>query len=111
MSKIAYLYLFITIAAEVVGVGFLKETREFTRLVPSLIVIVSYAITLYFLALVMKTVPVSVAYAFWAAFGIVFVVLIGVFYYKEPIDTPAMIGTSLIVAGVVVVNLFSKTVH
>ena len=111
MSKIAYLYLLITIAAEVVGVGFIKETREFTRLIPSVIVVVSYAITLYFLALVMKTVPVSIAYAFWAAFGIVFVVLVGVFYYKEPFDTPAIIGTTLIVGGVVIVNLFSKTLH
>ena len=111
MTPTAYLFLFITITAEVIGVGFLKETREFTRLGPSVIVVISYAVTLYCLALVMKTVPVSIAYALWAAFGIVFVVLIGAFYYKEPIDMPAVIGTALIIAGMVVVNLFSKTLH
>ncbi len=111
MSKLAYIYLFITIVAEVVAVGALKETKEFTRLIPSLIVIGGYAVTLYFLALVMRTVPVSLAYSFWAAFGILFVVLIGVFYYKETFDAAAMVGTACIVTGIVVINVFSKAIH
>lgn len=108
MEKITYLYLAITIVAEVIGVGFLKETKEFTRLIPSLIVISCYGITLYFLSLVMRTIPMSIAYAFWAAFGIIFVVIVGIVYYKEPIDAPAIIGTAFITVGLVIINMYSK---
>ena len=111
MNKMTYLYLTITILAEVIGVGFLKETKEFTKFIPSLIVISCYGITLYFLSLVMRTMPVSTAYAVWAAFGIIFVVIVGVVFYKEPVDAPAIIGTAFIAVGLVVINMYSKVLH
>ena len=110
MNKITYLYLFITVIAEVIAVGALKETQQFTKFLPSLIVVIGYGVTLYFLTLVMKSTPMSTAYALWAAFGIILVVCVGVFYYKEPIDMPAIIGVSLITIGIVIINFYSKTV-
>lgn len=110
MSKTLYLYLFITVIAEVIAVSALKETQQFTKLFPSLIVIAGYAVTLYFLTLVMQSMPMGIAYALWAAFGIIFVVLVGVFYYKESIDLPAIIGLLLIIVGIVIINVYSKVV-
>lgn len=108
MDKTAYLYLLITVTAEVIAVSTLKETQNFTRLIPSLVVIVGYAVTLYFLTLVMDKIPMGIAYALWAALGIIFVVLMGIFYYKEPVDIPALVGISFIVVGIVVINLYSS---
>ena len=106
----AYLYLAIAILAEVAATSALKASEEFTRLVPSLVVVVGYGVAFYFLTLVLRSIPVGVTYAIWAGVGIVLVALVGVVLYKQVPDIPAMIGIGLIVAGVVVINVFSKTV-
>jgi len=105
-----YFYLIIAIAVEVVATTTLKSTNEFTRLIPSLVVVIGYGVAAYLLTLVLRTMDVGVTYALWAGLGIVFVTLLGAIMYKEIPDTPAVIGIGLIVAGVVVINLFSKTV-
>ena len=106
----AYLYLAIAILAEVAATSALKASEEFTRLVPSLVVVVGYGVAFYFLTLVLRSIPVGVTYAIWAGVGIVLVALVGAALYKQVPDMPAMIGIGLIVAGVVVINVFSKTV-
>ena len=106
----AYLYLAIAILAEVAATSALKASEEFTRLVPSLVVVVGYGVAFYFLTLVLRSIPVGVTYAIWAGVGIVLVALVGAVLYKQVPDIPAMIGIGLIVAGVVVINVFSKTV-
>jgi len=109
-NKMAYSYLAIAIFAEVVATSALKASEEFTKLVPSLIVIIGYGASFYFLTHVLKTIPLGVTYAIWSGLGIVLVTIAGVILYKQTPDLPAVLGMGLIVAGVVVINVFSKTV-
>ncbi len=106
----AYLYLAIAIVAEVAATSALKASAEFTKLLPSLIVVVGYGVAFYFMTLVLRTIPVGITYAIWAGLGIVLVAIAGALLYKQAPDIPALIGMGLIVAGVVVIHVFSKTV-
>jgi len=105
-----YLYLTIAIIAEVAATSALKASEEFTRLIPSLIVVIGYAVAFYFLTLVLRAIPVGITYAIWSGLGIVLVTVVGILLYRQMPDLPALIGMGLIVAGVVVINVFSKTV-
>ncbi|MFD1216294.1 MULTISPECIES: DMT family transporter [Microbulbifer] len=108
--KSAYIYLAVAIAAEVAATSALKASEQFTRLWPSVIVVVGYAIAFYMLTLVLKSIPVGVAYAIWSGLGIVLVAIIGAVVYREIPDPAAIVGMGLIIAGVVVLNVFSKSV-
>ncbi|MBC2717203.1 MAG: multidrug efflux SMR transporter [Desulfobacteraceae bacterium] len=105
-----YLYLAIAIVAEVAATSALKASVEFTKLLPSLIVVVGYGVAFYFMTLVLRTIPIGITYAVWAGLGIVLVAIVGALLYKQMPDIPALIGMGLIVAGVVVIHVFSKTV-
>nr|MDA3807711.1 multidrug efflux SMR transporter [Thiomicrorhabdus sp.] len=94
----------------VIATSALKSSEEFTKLVPSLIVIVGYIVAFYFLALVLKTVPIGIAYAIWAGMGIVLVAIVGAVIFKQIPDLAALIGMTLIIAGVLVMHFFSKTI-
>ena len=107
--KMGYLYLGIAVAAEVIATSALKASDGFTRPLPTVVVALGYGIAFYFLSLVLKTVPVGVAYAIWSGAGIVLIGLIGWLVLKQPLDLPAMLGMGLIVAGVAVIQLFSRT--
>ncbi|MBN9525482.1 MAG: multidrug efflux SMR transporter [Alphaproteobacteria bacterium] len=104
-----YLYLAIAIIAEVVATSALKASDQFTKLVPSAIVVIGYGVAFYFLALCLRTIPVGVAYAIWSGLGVVLVAVIGYFVFDQKLDAPAMVGIGLILAGVLVLNLLSKT--
>ena len=104
-----YVYLAIAIIFEVAATNALKMSQEFTKLWPSLFVVVGYGVSFYFFSLVLKTIPVGVAYAVWAGVGVALVTLVAAVIFKQMPDLPAMIGMGLIVSGVVVINLFSKT--
>lgn len=104
-----YLFLLAAIAFEVIGTSFLKKTEQFTKLYPTLIFICSLSLSFYLLTFALRGIPVGIAYAIWSATGIVIISLIGYFVYKETLDFPAILGISLIVIGVVVINLFSKS--
>jgi len=107
-----YLYLAIAIAGEVAATAALKESAEFTKLVPSMIVIVGYATAFFFLALTLRTIPVGIAYAIWAGSGIALITIIGAVRFNEIPDLPAIIGLALIVTGVVVLETMSRmTAH
>jgi small multidrug resistance pump len=105
-----YVYLAIAIVAEVVATNALKASEEFTKLGPVIIVIVGYGIAFYFLSLVLRTIPVGVAYAIWAGTGIVLVAIVAAVVFRQIPDIPAIIGMILIISGVVVMNVFSKTI-
>lgn len=105
-----WLYLGIAIVAEVIATSMLKTTEGFTRLTPSLMVVAGYVVAFYFLTLTLKTIPVGIAYAVWSGVGIVLVALVAWLWHKQTLDPPAIIGMTLIVAGVLVMNLFSKSV-
>ena len=101
--------LAIAIIAEVIATSALKVSEGFTRLIPSLVVVIGYSIAFYGLALTLKVIPVGVAYAIWSGMGIVLVALIGWFVFDQKLDPAAIIGMVLIVAGVVVMNVFSAS--
>lgn len=103
-----YWYLEIAIIAEVIATSALKASGEFTKLVPSIIVITGYGVAFYFLALVLKTIPVGVAYAIWSGMGIVLIAIMVSIFFKQIPDVPALIGMALIILGVVVINVFPK---
>jgi len=104
----AWLILGLAIVAEVVGTSALKASDGFTRLGPSAVVVLAYAVAFYCLALVLRTLPVGVTYAVWSGLGIVLITLVAWLLYGQTIDLAGFIGMALIVSGVVVLNLFSK---
>ena len=108
----AYVYLLIAIVAEVCATSFLEASDGFTRPLPSIATAFGYAIAFYFLSLTLKTVPTGIAYAIWSGVGIVLIAAIAWIFQGQKLDTAAMAGMALIIAGVVVMNVFSKaTAH
>lgn len=107
-QMLAYLYLALAIVAEVSATSALKASAEFTRIIPSLIVIVGYGVSFYLMTLVLETMPVGITYAIWAGLGIILVAIVGAVVYKEIPDIPVLIGMALIIAGVVVIHVFEK---
>lgn len=104
----SYLFLFIAIVFETLATSALKSSEQFSKLIPSIITVLGYIGAFYFLSLTLKTLPVGLAYALWSGVGIVLITLVGVFVFKQIPDTPAIIGFLLIIAGVIVINVFSK---
>lgn len=104
-----WLLLAIAIVAEVVATSALKSSEGFTKLVPSAVVIVGYGVAFYFLSVVLKTIPVGVAYAVWSGLGIVLIAAVAWFFHGQKLDVWAMVGMGLIISGVAVLNLLSRT--
>ena len=104
-----YLFLGIAILFEVVATTALKQTDGFTRLLPSLLAVTGYALAFYFLSLPMRSLPVGIIYALWSGIGMVFIAGIGWVLFHQSLDLAAIIGIALIISGVIVLNLFSKT--
>jgi len=103
-----WIYLGLAIFSEVVATASLKSTEGFTRLVPSIVVLVSYSAAFYFLSLTLDTIPIGVAYAVWSGVGVATITLVSFVLYDQKIDAAGLIGIGLIVAGVVVLRLFSE---
>lgn len=104
-----YLFLSLAIVFEVIGSSFIKASDGFTKWFPTTIVAVAYLVCFYFLSLALKTIPLGIAYAIWGGMGIVLTAIISVLVFKQKLDIPAIIGIVLIVAGVIVMNFFSKS--
>jgi small multidrug resistance pump len=105
----AWLTLGLAILAEVIGTSALKASNGFSNLLPSIVVIVGYGVAFFCLSLTLRQMPIGIAYAVWSGAGTALIALIGVVLYKQRLDMPAMIGIGLIVTGVLVLNLFSKS--
>jgi len=103
-----YLLLAVAILAEVIATSALKSSESFTRLIPSLLVVIGYGIAFTCLSFTLKTLPLGVAYAIWSGAGTALVAAIGWLYYKQQLDLAAILGIGLIIAGVIILNLFSK---
>lgn len=108
MRSFAYGLLAVAIVAEVVATSALRASDGFTRLVPSLIVVAGYGVSFYLLSLTLRSLPVGIVYAVWSGAGIVLITAVAAFLFKQVPDLPAVLGMGLIVAGVVVLNVFSK---
>jgi small multidrug resistance pump len=103
-----FVWLGIAIVAEVIATSTLRASESFSRLLPSLLVVIGYGISFYCLSVTLKSLPVGIVYAIWSGVGIVLVMLTAIVLYRQVPDLPAVIGIALIVAGVAVLNLFSK---
>lgn len=104
----AYLYLILAVGFEVIGTAALQASEQFTKPKPLVLTAVGYAAAFYFLSLVLRTMPVGIAYAIWSGFGVILITLVGLVWFGQRLDLPAVIGLALIVSGVAVINLFSK---
>ena len=104
-----WLILFIAIVSEVVATSSLKSSEGFSRLWPSVTVVIGYGIAFYCLALTLRVIPMGVVYAIWSGIGIVLITLVGWFLFDQKLDLPALLGIGLITAGVVVMNVFSTS--
>ena len=104
-----WVYLGIAIVTEVIGTSALKSSESFTRLYPSLIVVIGYGLSFYFLSLTLAGIPIGIAYAVWSGVGIVLLSLIGLVVHGQKLDMAALVGIALIASGVVILNYFSKS--
>lgn len=102
-------YLFLAVIAEVIGTSFLPATANFTKLLPTTIVAFSYLLSFWLLTYVLKTINLGITYAIWSGLGIVLVSLMGFLIYNQKLDNAAILGIGLIVAGVLILNLFSNS--
>jgi small multidrug resistance pump len=103
-----YVFLAISIVAEVIATSALKASDGFTKLAPSIAVVIGYAVAFHFLSLTLKTIPIGVAYAIWAGAGVSLVALVGWVVFGQKLDAPAIIGMAMIIGGVIVLQVFSK---
>jgi small multidrug resistance pump len=103
-----HLILFLAILAEVIATSALKASENFTRPIPSLLVVAGYGTAFFLLSITLKTLPIGVAYAIWSGVGTALVAVVGWLYYRQSLDLPAILGLTLIIAGTLVLNLFSK---
>jgi len=104
----AYLFLMISIMSELLGTSMLKASQGFTRLYPSIMTVVAFVVSFYFLSLSLKTLPLNMTYAIWSGVGTVATALISILIWKEKVSVGSAVGIALIVAGVIVLNLFGS---
>lgn len=102
-----WLYLCLAIFSEVLATSFLKSSEGFTKLWPSIIVLVGYILAFYFLSLTLDTIPIGIAYAIWSGVGVASITIVSVVAFDQKIDSSAIIGIGLIIIGVVVLRVFS----
>jgi small multidrug resistance pump len=105
-----WLFLLAAIISEVTATSSLKASAGFTKIMPSVVVVVGYALSFYFLSLVLKAIPIGIAYAVWAGLGIVLLAVVGWIVFGQALDAPALLGMALILAGIIIMNVFSNTV-
>ena len=108
-NSYSYIFLGFAIIAEVLGSTFLQKSQQFTKLGPTLIMGASYLLTFYLLSQALRTIPLGIAYGIWGSLGIVLTALVGYFVFKQKLDIPAIIGIAMMIGGVIVVQVFSKS--
>jgi small multidrug resistance pump len=107
-NNLNWIYLVIAIVSETIGTSALKQAEGFTKLWPSIIVLMGYSASFYFLSMTLKSIPVGIAYAIWSGIGTTLITVIGWIYFKQSLNLPTLIGMALIIAGTIVINMFSK---
>ncbi|MEO9682190.1 MAG: SMR family transporter [Tateyamaria sp.] len=104
-----YIYLIIAVIAETIGTTALQASDQFTRVWPSVLVVIAYGFAFYFLGIALKYIPVGIAYALWSGLGIVLIALIGFAVFGQVLDIAALVGLSMIIGGIVVIQMFSSS--
>ena len=105
-----YIYLFLAVLAETIGTTSLQASQQFTRVVPSILVVLAYGSAFYFMSLTLAVMPVGVVYAIWSGLGILFIAVIGFVVFGQRLDGPAILGLAFIITGILILQLFSKTI-
>ena len=106
----SWLLLLAAVVSEVIGTSAIKYSEGFTKVIPSIIVFVGFGVAFYLLSITLKVIPVGITYAVWSGLGIVFISVVGHFVFQERLDAPAFIGVSFILTGVIIMQVFSKSV-
>jgi small multidrug resistance pump len=104
-----YIWLFFAILTETMGTTALQASQQFTKLWPAIATVTFYALSFYFMSFALKAMPVGIVYAIWSGLGIVLIACIGYVLFGQKLDLPALLGLGLIITGILVVHLFSKT--
>ncbi len=104
-----YVYLVFAVIAETIGTTALQASQQFTRLGPSILVVIGYGLAFYLMALTLRHMPVGIVYAIWSGLGIFFIAVIGWLVFGQKLDLPAVLGLGLIMAGILIIHLFSKS--
>ena len=104
-----WIYLLVAIITEVIATSALKESEGFSKILPSLIVVIGYSLTFYFMSLTLKEMSVGITYAIWSGMGILLISLIGYFKYNQVLDAPGILGMTFIVIGIIILRFFSKS--
>lgn len=104
-----YFYLFIAVLAEVIGTSALQASQQFTRVLPSILVVLGYGLAFYFMSLTLRYMPVGIVYASWSGLGIVLIAFIGFLVFGQRLDLPAILGLGLIICGIAIIHLYSST--
>ena len=105
-----YILLSLAIVFETIATSFLKQSEQFSKLWPTVMMVVCYGASFYLLSIVLKTMPIGIAYAIWSGVGIVLIGFIGWLVFKQSLDFPAILGMGMIIVGVIIINLFSKSI-
>ncbi|WP_108858597.1 multidrug efflux SMR transporter [Ruegeria sp. Alg231-54] len=105
----AYLILLLAVFAETIGTTALQASQQFSRFWPSVLVVVGYGVAFYLLGLTLKFIPVGIVYAIWSGLGIVLIAIIGFIVFGQRLDWPAVLGLAMILAGILIIHLFSST--
>ena len=104
-----YIYLIAAIIAETIGTTALQASQQFTRVWPSVVVVLAYGVSFYLLSMTLRVMPVGIVYAIWSGLGIVLIAAIGVVVFHQRLDLPAVLGLAMIISGILVIHLFSST--
>jgi len=104
-----YIYLIAAIIAETIGTTALQASQQFTRVWPSIVVVLAYGVSFYLLSMTLRVMPVGIVYAIWSGLGIVLIAAIGVVVFHQRLDLPAVLGLAMIISGILVIHLFSST--
>ena len=104
-----YIYLIVAVAAETIGTTALQASNQFTRVGPTVLVVIAYGLAFYFLGIALKYIPVGIAYALWSGLGIILIACIGFLVFAQSLDLAAIIGLAMIIGGIVVIQVFSDT--
>ena len=109
--RMKWFYLLIAIVTEVIATSALKESENFSKIIPSIVVIIGYSLAFFFMSLTLREMSLGITYAIWSGMGIFLIALVGYLRYGQALDTPALLGICFIIIGIIILRIFSKSLN